>query len=251
MTTPTLNQTTVPEPVVLITGAARRIGADIAQYLHQVGYRLVLHYRHSSTEANALTQQLNRLRPDSAVSLQADLKAIASVQALAAQALQIWGRVDVLINNASAFYPTPIGQVSESHWDDLMSSNLKAPFFLAQALAEELKKNQGCIINIADIYGERPLPDHAVYCAAKAGNIMLTKALARDLAPQVRVNGIAPGAILWPEQIAEHTHVLDKIPLQKRGSPQDIAKSVLFLIRDAAYTTGEILVIDGGRSIFQ
>jgi pteridine reductase len=242
-------------PVALITGAARRIGAEIAQQLHKADYNIVLHYRNSASEADRLAKSLNQLRADSARIIEADLNDVNALQQLAEHALEAWGRVDVLINNASAFYPTPIGSVTEREWDDLFSSNLKAPFFLAQALASELKNNHGCIINIADIHAQRPLKNHPVYCAAKAGNVMFTQSLARELAPQVRVNGIAPGAILWPEQQGDLSEkakqdILEKIPLQKRGSAQDIARAVLFLVTDAPYITGQILAVDGGRSIY-
>lgn len=241
-------------PVALITGGARRIGAEIARHLHQAGYNLALHCHHSVVEAETLAATLNHQRPNSVNILTADLRNIAALQQLATEAQSFWGRVDVLINNASTFYPTPVGTVTEQAWDDLMGSNLKAPFFLAQALAEELKKNSGCIINIADIHAERPLKEHPVYCAAKAGNIMLTKALARELAPHVRVNGIAPGAILWPEQQEDLTpqkqqDIVAKIPLQARGSAADIARSVVFLVQQAPYITGQILAVDGGRSL--
>lgn len=242
-------------PVALITGGARRIGAEIAQQLHQAGYNIVLHYRSSMNEAETLAKMLNQQRADSAKIFSADLNDSAALAHLADCALHAWGRLDVLINNASSFYPSPIGSVTTQMWDDLMSSNLKAPFFLAQALASELKKNGGCIINIADIHAQRPLKDHPVYCAAKAGNIMLTQSLARELAPEVRVNGIAPGAILWPEQqrdLSEQTkqEIVEKIPLQKRGSANDIARTVLFLVKDAPYITGQIIAVDGGRSIY-
>lgn len=242
-------------PVALITGGARRIGAAIARELHQAGYNIVLHYRNSAEEADSLAHELNQLRPNSVRPLATELSELAALQQLAQHALNIWGRVDVLINNASAFYPTPLGNVTEAQWDDLMGSNLKAPFFLAQALTEELTENSGCIINIADIHAQRPLKEHPVYCAAKAGNIMLTQALARELAPHVRVNGIAPGAILWPEQEnnlpeADKQNILKKIPLDRQGSPDDIARTVLFLVQDAPYITGQIIAVDGGRSIY-
>jgi pteridine reductase len=244
----------LPYPVALVTGAARRIGLEIAQQLHRADFNIVLHYRHSITEAQAAADAMNQIRPNSVCLIQAELNTVAAVQKLAASALQTWGRIDVLVNNASAFYPTPLGSASEDDWNDLMSSNLKAPFFLAQALAEELKKRSGCIINIADIHAERPLKNHAIYCAAKAGNVMLIKSLARELAPQVRVNGIAPGAILWPKQsdsdAVAQQEILEKIPLQHRGSAEDIARTVLFLIQDAPYITGQIIAVDGGRSIY-
>lgn len=244
---------TIP-PVALITGGARRIGAEIAQQLHQAGFNLVLHYRHSVDEAEALASVLNSQRPASVKILAADLLDITAVEELAKQAQACWGRIDALINNASSFYPTPIGKVTEDIWNDLLGSNLKAPFFLAQALAKELTKTCGSIINIADIHAERPLQDHSVYCIAKAGNLMLTKTLARELAPQIRVNGIAPGAILWPEQAMTmneevQQEILTKIPLQTRGSAADIARTVVFLVTQAPYITGQILAVDGGRSI--
>lgn len=242
-------------PVALITGGAHRIGAEIVQQVHQAGFNIVLHYRNSMQEADTLAKQLNTLRIDSAKIFSADLNDLTALEDLAAFALRAWSRLDVLINNASSFYPTPIGSVTEQSWDDLMGSNLKAPFFLAQALAIELKKNGGCIVNIADIHAQRPLKNHPVYCAAKAGNIMLTQSLARELAPEVRVNGIAPGAILWPEQQSELSEknkqkILEKIPLQKQGSANDIARTVLFLIKEAPYITGQIISVDGGRSIY-
>lgn len=241
-------------PVALITGGAHRIGAEIAQQLHQAGYNIVLHYRNSMNEANALAKMFNADRANSAKIFSADLNDLTALEDLTDFALHAWGRLDVLINNASSFYPTPIGSVTEQTWDDLMGSNLKAPFFLAQALALELKKNSGCIINIADIHAQRPLKNHPVYCAAKAGNIMLTQSLARELAPEVRVNGIAPGAILWPEQQSDLSEksrqkILEKIPLQKQGSANDIARTVLFLVKEAPYITGQIISVDGGRSI--
>lgn len=241
------------QPVALITGGARRIGAEIVQQLHQAGYNIALHYRDSASEAEALANALNQQRAASVKIFSADLNDLSALQHLADQTIYSWGRVDVLVNNASTFYATPVGSVTEQNWNDLMGSNLKAPFFLAQALAGELKKNNGCIINIADIHAQRPLKSHPVYCAAKAGNIMLTQSLARELAPEVRVNGIAPGAILWPEQqndLTDQQNILDKIPLQKSGSATDIARAVLFLAKDAPYITGQIIAVDGGRGIY-
>lgn len=237
--------------VTLITGAAQRIGATLAETLHAEGLNLALHYRKSKQAAHALQQKLNARRADSVVLIQADLLDNAKVTHMVQDAIQAWGRLDVLINNASSFYPTPIGSVSDAHWDEIMGSNLKAPFFAAQAAARALSETAGCIINIADIHAERPLKTYPVYSAAKAGLVMLTKALACELAPQVRVNAIAPGAILWPEDIDEVTQqrIISRSLLKRQGNPDDIARAVLFLVRDAGYVTGQVITVDGGRSI--
>lgn len=240
-------------PVALITGGAKRIGAAIARALHQLDYNIVLHYRNSHTEACDLANELNQLRGNSCVLVQADLARMTDLEVLAQAATQHWGRVDVLINNASSFYPTPIGEATEQQWDDIMASNIKAPFFLAQLLAAELQKNRGCIINMADIYADKPLKQHSLYSIAKAANVMLTKTLAQELAPHVRVNGVAPGAILWPEQeaLAETAKqaLLQKIPLQTTGNPSDIAETIVFLVLHAPYINGQIIAIDGGRNL--
>lgn len=241
-------------PVALVTGSAQRIGATIARTLHAAGYNTVIHYRNPKTQAETLTAELNALRENSAVCIPADLNNAQAIQTLAATALATWGRIDALINSASSFYPTPIGSASEAQWDDLINSNMKAPFFLAQALAPTLAEHQGAIVNIADIYAEKPLAEHAIYCMAKAGNIMLTQSLAQELAPQVRVNGVAPGAILWPEhggatEQKVQEKMLGKIPLARTGLPEDIANTILFLLRDAHYITGQIITVDGGRSL--
>ena len=242
-------------PVALITGAARRIGAEIARTLHASGYNIIVHYRSSNTAANELVRELNAARPNSAESLAADLNAVEQVKHLAEQSLALWGRMDVLVNNASNFYPTPLHSADETQWNDLLGSNLKAPFFLTQALAEALKQNSGCVINIADIFGMRPMANHSIYSIAKAGNIMLTKSLALELAPNVRVNGIAPGAMLWPEdeqgQLRENPDALKKIPTGSLGGAQSIADTVLFLTRKNSYITGQVLCVDGGRSLRQ
>ena len=245
-----MSQTT---PVALITGAGRRIGAYVANTLHQAGHRVIVHYHRSADDANALVSQLNAVRPDSALALSADLCDLEQINTLAQAALAHWQRIDVLINNASSFYPTPLATATAAQWDDLMGSNLKAPFFLAQALAEPLRQTRGCIVNMVDIYAERPLKDYAIYSAAKAGHVMLTKALAQELAPDVRVNGVAPGAILWPEQegpqaVDNRQSILQRVPMQRSGEPTDIASTVLFLIADSPYITGQIIAVDGGRS---
>lgn len=241
-------------PVALVTGGAKRIGKEIIKTLHAAGYNTIIHYRNSKEPAEALAAELNVLRANSALCIAAELNDIHAIQQLAEKSLAAWGRIDALVNSASSFYPTLIGNTTENQWDELIGSNMKAPFFLAQALALALKKQQGAIVNIADIYAEKPLAAHTVYCMAKAGNVMLTQSLARELAPHIRVNGVAPGAILWPEhgganeKIAQQ-QLLDKIPLARTGLPKDIADTVLFLLRDAPYITGQIIAVDGGRSL--
>lgn len=245
--------------VALVTGAAKRIGAEIARQLHAANFNVVIHYHQSKNAATELAEELNEKREDSAITLPADLNDIAQVTQLAYSSCEVWKRIDLLVNNASSFFPTAIGSTSGEDWDQLINSNLKAPFFLAQTLAPELAKNHGCIINIADIYAEKPLKKHSVYSIAKAGNVMLTKTLALELSPSVRVNGIAPGAILWPDDgHKENEHklsdddkvkMLAKIPLQERGRESDIGRAILFLANDAPYVTGEIIKVDGGRSI--
>ncbi len=238
--------------VALITGAARRIGAAIATRLHDSGADVAIHYRESADEAAALAEKLNAKRPDSAAIFNADLIDTPSLPGLIDIVLDWRERLDILVNNASSFYATPLGEISEDHWDDLIGSNLKAPLFLSQAAAPALRKNGGVIINIVDIHAQRPLRSHTVYGAAKAGLAMLTRSLAKDLAPEVRVNGVSPGAILWPEDdLGEETKhiILEQIPLNRAGNPDDIATCVLYLVRDASYVTGEIIAVDGGRSI--
>lgn len=247
---------TKEHPVALVTGAAHRIGAALANALHATNFRVVIHYHNSQDAAQALTASLNGKRADSAVCMRANLNVHDEVLQLAQQAQAQWSRMDVLINNASTFYATKTGNVDEATWNDLFASNLKAPFFLAQALAPAIAARGGSIINMIDINAQRPLPQHAVYCTAKAGLAMLTQALALELAPAVRVNGIAPGAILWPETMsdnddgAEQRAMLAKIPLAKRGSPDDIARTALFLVNDAPYISGQIISVDGGRLLY-
>jgi len=240
--------------VALITGAARRIGAEIATLLHAKGFNIVVHYHRSKADAEILCATLNRSRENSAISICADLCDIDNLKHLADEAKNYWSRLDVLINNASSFYATPLDSVNLQQWQDLIGTNVQAPLFLSQACASYLDSTQGCIINIADIHGERPLSDHPIYCIAKAGNIMLTKSLAKDLAPNVRVNGISPGAILWPEDSAKlddktKASITKKIALKQIGEPSDIARTISFLINDAPYITGQIIAVDGGRNL--
>mgnify|MGYP001814891386 FL=1 len=238
--------------VALVTGSARRIGRSIVRRLHEAGATVAIHYRGSAAEAAALAADLNADRPDSAAVFCGDLTRLEDIEALVSDVGNWRGRLDLLVNNASTFYPTPIGTVSEQHWDDLVGTNLKAPLFLSQAAVPMLRKHGGVIINIVDIHAERPLKDHSVYGPAKAGLAMLTRSLAKDLAPEIRVNGVSPGAILWPEDgmnEATKNAILEQVPLGTPGSPEDIAGAVLFLARDAGYVTGQILAVDGGRSI--
>lgn len=238
--------------VVLITGAARRIGAAIATRLHECGADVAIHYRGSADAATELAQQFNAQRLDSASTFAADLADITCLPRLIDNITAWRGRLDVLVNNASSFYATPPGEITEAHWDDLIGSNLKAPLFLSQAALPELRKSRGVIINIVDIHADRPLRNHTVYGTAKAGLAMLTRSLAKDLAPDVRVNGVSPGAILWPENSMNDTTknvILEQIPLGRAGDPGDIAGCVLYLVRDATYVTGQIIAVDGGRSI--
>lgn len=242
-------------PVALVTGAARRIGAALAEALHGRGYRVLIHYRNNGDAAGALCERLNAVRADSARSLGAALEQAGEARRIAAEAEAAWGGIDVLVNNASSFYPTPLAEATEADWDLLMGSNLKAPLFLAQGLLGTLRQRHGCIVNLVDIHAEVPLADHPIYCAAKAGLAMLTRSLARDLGPEIRVNGIAPGAILWPEQPGAFTDheqsLLGSIPAQRMGDPQDIVRTALFLIEDAPYITGQIIAVDGGRSVYR
>jgi pteridine reductase len=239
-------------PVALITGAAKRIGAQIARHLHRNNFNVAIHHRNSHEQATALAAELNATRANSAVVLQADLAQFDRLPELIAKTVGSFGRLDALINNASSFFPTPIGSVTPPQWQDLFASNAWAPFFLSQAAAPHLKTSSGCIINMIDIYAERPAANHTVYCMAKAALQSMTLSLARELAPQVRVNGIAPGAILWPEtgkSEDEKNRMLEKIPLNKVGDPSDIASAVLWLAHEARYTTGQIIRIDGGRHL--
>ena len=236
----------------LITGAAKRIGAAIAAALHAAGAGVAIHYRGSAAAAQRLCADLNESRPDSCIALQADLLETAQLNGLVDAVVSHAGRLDVLVNNASSFYPTPLGSITDEQWEDLIGSNLKAPLFLCQAALPHLRKTRGVIINMSDIHAQRPLRDHAVYGPAKAGLAMLTRSLAKDLGPEVRVNGVAPGAILWPDNgMGEKTKqsIIRQIALQRAGEPDDIARTVVFLVRDAPYVTGQIIAVDGGRSV--
>jgi pteridine reductase len=234
-----------------VTGAARRIGAVIARRLHAAGYDVALHARRSRAELDALVAELERARASSALALEADLDDVAALPKLVRATVDRFGRLDALVNNAAAFYPTPIGEATPTQWDELFAANARAPFFLAQAAAPHLAASNGAIVNIVDIYAERPLADHAIYSMSKAALAAMTKALARDLAPQVRVNGVAPGAILWPDagkSEAAQRALIEETPLKRTGTPDDIASAVLWLL-DAPFVTGEIVRVDGGRHL--
>ncbi|MHC1480865.1 pteridine reductase [Frateuria aurantia] len=238
-------------PVALVTGASQRIGAAIVRCLHQAGYCIALHYRQSVAPARALQAELEARRPGSSLLLQADLADTAALPTLVNTATDGFGRLDLLVNNASAFYPTPVGQATETHWDDLFAANAKAPFFLAQAAAPWLRASRGSIVNLTDIYAERSLADHPIYVMAKAALAAMTRSLAVDLAPEVRVNAVAPGAILWPQQAPTTAQqaILERTPLGRTGQPEDIAAAVLWLAQGAPYVSGQILAIDGARSV--
>lgn len=239
-------------PVALVTGGARRVGASIARALHAAGYDLALHYRHSADEADALLGELERSRAGSTLAVQADLAAIDRLPALVEQVLARYGRLDALVNNASAFYPTPIGSATPAQWDELFASNARAPFFLAQAAWPALRTAHGAIVNLVDIYAERALAGHPIYVMAKAALAAMTRTLAQDLAPDVRVNGVAPGAVLWPAEGKDYDDraaMLARTPLQRAGTPEDVASAVLWLLRDAPFVTGQVIRVDGGRTL--
>ena len=238
--------------VALVTGAARRIGKAIAQTLHGAGMNIALHCRNSTDEAERLVAALNRTRPGSARLFHADFMQISAIESLAEQAVARWGRLDALVNNASAFYPTPLEETDEAQWEEIIGVNLKAALFLGKHLAGELRQRRGCIVNVGDIHADRPLKGYMLYSIAKAGVHMLTKSLARELAPEVRCNAIAPGALVWPQDErggARREEIIARTALKREGCAQDAAAAVLFLIRDAAYVTGQIIAIDGGRTL--
>jgi len=236
---------------VLITGAARRVGAAIARTVHAAGANVVLHYRNSADAAESLARELAKARSGSAKTLQANLLDINALAPLVDAAVEAFGRLDVLVNNASTFYPTPVGEITAEQWEDLFGTNVRAPLFLSQAAAPALKKTSGLILNLVDIHASRPLKRYPVYCTAKAALAMLTQSLARELAPHVRVNGIAPGPILWPEAAPDELKekIISQTLLQRQGSPQDVARTALFFATEAPYITGQILAVDGGRSV--
>ena len=240
--------------VVLVTGGAKRVGAAICRRLHATGAQIAVHYRSSEQEAQALQKELNKLRPKSAAVFQADLLDLDALPQLVHKVIKKFGQLDALVNNASSFYATPLADIDEQQWHDLLGTNLKAPLFLAQAAATELRRRHGCIVNIADIHAERPMHGYLLYSVAKAGLVALTRGLAQEMAPQVRVNAIAPGVIVWPEDAAlmdeeQRRRIVAHTLLKREGEPDDIAKTVAFLIQDAPYITGQIIAVDGGRSV--
>ncbi len=245
--------TTLEGRWALVTGAAKRIGAVVADTLHDAGANVAIHYHSSAPEAEALAARLNARRPQSAFTVSADIREVSALEQLAKDVLDRTGnKLDVLVNNASNFYPTPLGTVTQEQWFDLVGSNLKAPLFLSQALLPALRAARGVIVNIVDVHAQRPLRDHPVYGAAKAGLAMLTRSLAKDLGPEIRVNGVSPGAILWPDEGMSdqlRAAIIKQTALKRSGEPEDIAAAVLFLIRDAPYVTGQIIAVDGGRSV--
>ena len=240
--------------VVLVTGGAKRVGAAICRRLHAAGAELAVHYHSSAQEALALQDELNRLRPKSAAAFQTDLLDLNALPKLVHKVVRKFGQLDALVNNASSFYATPLAEVNEQQWHDLLGTNLRAPLFLAQAAAAELRRRHGCIVNIADIHAERPMHGHLLYSVAKAGLAALTRALAQEMAPQVRVNAVAPGVIMWPENAdwmdeEQRRKIVAHTLLKREGEPDDIARTVAFLIQDAPYVTGQIIAVDGGRSV--
>lgn len=238
--------------VALITGGAKRLGAATARALHAAGASIVVHYHQSRAAAETLVGELNGQRAGSALAVGANLLDVEALPGLVAAALDRYGRLDVLVNNASTFYATPVGRITAAQFDDLFGTNLRAPLFLAQAAAPALRATQGLVVNMADIHGQRPLKDHPVYSAAKAGLVMLTRSLARELGPEIRVNAVAPGPVLWPEQPLDDAlkaEIVGKTALKRSGTPDDIARTVLFLAASAPFVTGQVIAVDGGRSL--
>ena len=239
--------------VVLVTGGAQRIGAQVCRTFHEAGFNVIVHYRNSATDAKSLSEELNGYRRDSARAVQADLLA-GEYKAFADTCRDAWGRLDCLVNNASEFYPNDLPGATQEQWDTLVGINLKVPFFLSQALHPALRESAGSIVNITDIYANKPLHGYSIYCIAKAGLSMLTQSMAKEFAPDVRVNAIAPGAILWPGNeaaMSEETKaaIIRQTPMKRQGAPEDVASTALFLVRDAPYITGQVFNVDGGRSI--
>ena len=241
------------DKVVLITGGAKRVGAAICRLLHAQGARLMLHYRTSAGEARLLQAELNHLREDSVALIQADLLDLTKLASLVEQSVNRFGRLDALVNNASSFFQTTVGDITPSDWDDLIGTNVRAPLFLSQAAAPALRKTQGSIVNITDIHAERPLKNYVVYSVAKSALVGLTRSLARELAPEVRVNAVAPGPVIWPEENEfdelARQRIISHTPLRREGLPEDVAKAVHFLLADAPYVTGETIHVDGGRHV--
>ena len=251
-----MNQSTQPlkAKVALITGSARRIGAEIARTLHTAGACVVIHYSTSVTAAEDLISELNAIRPGSCLGYQAELGSVESLRNMISEVILLTGGLDILVNNASSFHPTPMGSITEKDWEQLFDSNLKGPLFLSQAAAPYLKANKGCIINMVDIHAQRPLAKHSVYCAAKAGLVMLTQSLAQELGPEVRVNAVAPGIIIWPEtdqNKATQQDLISRTALKREGMPAEVAQTVLFLAQSATYITGQVIAVDGGRTLNQ
>ncbi|MGN6227991.1 MAG: pteridine reductase [Dyella sp.] len=241
-----------PRPVALITGAGRRVGAVIARTLHGAGYDLALHYRHSADAAQSLADELEQQRADSTTLVHAELAELDALPGLVGSVLARFGRLDALVNNASAFYPTPVGSATPAQWNELFASNAQAPFFLAQAATPALRRAGGAIVNLVDIYAERPLANHPIYCMAKAALLAMTRALALDLGPQMRVNAVAPGAVMWPSEGKSYDDkqaMLERTPLKRAGAPEDVASAVLWLLRDAPFVTGQVIRVDGGRTL--
>ncbi len=242
------------DKVILITGGAKRVGAAICRLLHANGAQLMIHYRSSTSEARALQAELNLKRPNSVAIIQGDLLNLAVLPSMVQETTNHFGKLDVLINNASSYYATEIGEIEDDQWEDLVGSNLKAPLFLSQAAAPELRKQHGCIINITDMHVERPKKGYIVYSVAKAGLVTLTKSLAHELSPEVRVNAVAPGPVMWPEDNPQfdelyRQRVISQTLLKRIGEPDDVAKAVKFLIQDAPFITGLVIAVDGGRSL--
>lgn len=238
--------------VALVTGSAKRIGAEVVRKLHAEGLNVILHYNGSQSAAQAIADELNAIRKDSVATIQYNLRDIEQLGSFAKQIINLWGRLDILVNNASTFYPTPMQEINLDQWNDLIGVNLQAPLFLSKTLAPALTEHKGCIVNIVDIHSERPLKGYTVYCIAKAGLGMLTKSLARELAPEVRVNGVSPGAIMWPEvedYEPVHQEIIERTALKREGDPKDIANTVWFLANSANYITGQIISVDGGRTL--
>jgi pteridine reductase len=247
-----MSNQTLSNHAVLVTGAARRIGAALVRGFHAEGANVAIHYHRSARDAEVLCEELNAMRRDSAITVGADLMDAAAMPRIVERVTSTFGRLTVLINNASTFYPTPLGRITPAQWDDLMGTNLKAPLFLTQAATLALRESHGLVINLVDIHAQRPLPEHTVYSAAKAGLAMLTRSLARELSPEVRVNGIAPGPILWPDGGIDATtkhEIVSKTLLKRKGHPEDIVRAALYFAKDAPYVTGQILAVDGGRSV--